>query len=264
MPSQYLRDQKLTNLTFDCEALKTLNKEIEQIAEKQNSLLNAAQLQPQERISRILLRTYIIRFDGKGFRYYEFSEVMHAYENATTVEWVNIIIDSAVSRNTNSGKKFQLQLNALDPNGSWLTVEDDDKDWMDVTFSNVHEILMRNANRYWFVRNEVTPLLIQIAGAMTIFYLSMLGGKILAPRLQIDFLFSFFATFLFLSNLWTFISNWFLRAFNFFWPNIRFTRKKEEPWFLRAMFSTVVGAGLLWVVTHLIGYLHMWRVLFIK
>ena len=73
--SQYLRDEFLKNLNFSEEALRKINEDIMEIATQANQSLRN-QYKDQDLTNRLLIPSYIIRFDGRGFRLFEFENIM--------------------------------------------------------------------------------------------------------------------------------------------------------------------------------------------
>ena len=103
--SQFLRDEYLCNLTITEDGLRKINDDIEEIVLQENGLLNT-QFSGQDLTSHLLIQSYIIRFDGKGFRLFEFGKALKYYQDSKKVERFIFVVDSMKSINRIQGKSF--------------------------------------------------------------------------------------------------------------------------------------------------------------
>lgn len=79
--SKYLRDVRLKNLSLFEKRIRKINDDLIEIINKENGELKQ-RLVDQDIAKKMLLISYIIRFDGKGFRLSDFNEVMKFFSDA--------------------------------------------------------------------------------------------------------------------------------------------------------------------------------------
>ncbi|MDD4956271.1 MAG: hypothetical protein PHQ61_01355 [Candidatus Omnitrophica bacterium] len=254
--SQFLRDEYLRNLTVTEDALRKIDEDIEEIVRQENQTLKS-QFQGQDLNNHLLIRSYIIRFDGKGFRLFDFEKAVKYFQDAKKVERFIFIVDSIASINRIQGKSIELRLDALDVNACTIVVQDDNNTWVDATFCKIRERLSRYKNSNHLVRNRLIPFLIQLFGVMVGFVLSLWIAIKIAPKLAIDnsLAFSFVIAFLLFSNIWTVIFELALRLLNYFWPNISFKSKGSLHWLIKALISTAFVSMFFFLISKLFAYL---------
>ena len=119
--SQYLRDEFLKNLNFSEEALRKINEDIMEIATQANQSLRN-QYKDQDLTNRLLIPSYIIRFDGRGFRLFEFEKIMRCFQDAKRVERFIFILDAINSLNRITGKSIDLKFDAFNSDSPILFV----------------------------------------------------------------------------------------------------------------------------------------------
>ncbi len=232
---QFLRDQKLKNLSIDEATLDRLNDAfIARVALHNNGV-------KEDSPNRAIL-FYIIRFDEKGFRFVNLDDVKKYFREARDSERIIFTVDSAAYRNSAAifGTHCDLRLDAKDPNTCWLTVTADDKDWTDATFANLTEVLAGHKSWSGLVRTPWTGLLIQLAGIVVGFGLSLWAALKIAPLLNVDnaFVVTFFFAFLVYSNVWGYVNQQITRFVDFCFPNIRFKRAGKD--WLHVTVQTVI------------------------
>jgi len=254
--SQFLRDEYLRNLTVNEDALRKINDDIEEITQQENQSLGK-QFQGQDLTNRLLIRSYIIRFDGKGFRLFDFEKAIKYFQDAKKVERFIFVVDSISSINRIQGKSIELRLDALDINKCTIVVQDDNSTWVDATFCKIRERLSRYKNNNHLVRNRIIPFLIQLFGVMVGFILSLWIAIKISPKLAIDnsLAFSFVIAFLLFSNIWTVIFELAIRFLHYFWPNISFKFKGSLHWLIKALISTAFVSVFFFLISKLFSYL---------
>ena len=109
--SRFLRDEYLKNLTISQKALGELNEEIIKLSKNEFARLLAKHGKDNTKYkNKVLVPSYIIRFDGKGFRLYEFKDLKDYFNKAKKVERIIFVLDSVDSMHAIIGKKLKLDL----------------------------------------------------------------------------------------------------------------------------------------------------------
>lgn len=249
--AKFLRDEFLRNITIDDQTLELLNDFLIERCETTNSALVAA----KSADDRHLLLTYIIRFDKRGYKLTDFTEVKKYYSQATKVERVIFTLDSNQSETTNRmyGTHFEIRLDVNDPQNCYIQVASDDGDVVDSVFCGLIEILKKYQNKNGLIRNTWSQLLVQIFGVAAGFVISLIAGVKIAPHLNIEnpFVISFLFAFLIFSNTWGFISQLIHRFLNYSFPNIRFSRKDKTSlhWLAQALVGGLIVALTLLIIS---------------
>jgi hypothetical protein len=250
---QFLRDQKLHNLKIDEAALDQLNNAFVARAHAANVAAGGNQA---ERV----LPYYVLRFDEAGYRFVAYADIRQRFVDARDVERLVFVMDSGADRQSGGllGTRFDLVLDAKDPNGSMLRVTSDSGIWVDETFAAVTDVLSRHRHTgSAIVRTQWTAAAIQLLGVCLAFMFSLWAASVIAPRVTLENAFAvtlIFALLIF-SNIWTYLLTQIARFIDFAFPNIRFVRKDKEGkgnWLLRGAFIGVVIAPIsLWLITQL-------------
>lgn len=259
--SQYLRDITLKCLTVHDDVVRKINEDLVEIAKKKNAAIPA---EAASRNDKLLIPTYIIRFDGKGFRLHgfeQFDQVMKYFADAQKVERLMIVLQSVENLKSNSsfGPRVEIRLDQTKFDNCLLTVDDDDRDWVDLVFMKLNERFARCSNRNWIVRNQWMAAVVQLVGVVLGFLASMWFGVVLGPKLKIDsaILFAFIAAFLIFSNAWTFILGWIWALRDYCWPNLSFRKPSTVHWLFQTLIATsllsVIGVGLSKFVGHFLN-----------
>ena len=254
--SQYLRDEFLKNLNFSEEALRKINEDIMEIATQANQSLRN-QYKDQDLTNRLLIPSYIIRFDGRGFRLFEFEKIMRCFQDAKRVERFIFILDAINSLNRITGKSIDLKFDALESNNCQLIVQDDDGNWVDAVFCKLKERLSRHENNNHIIQNRFVPFIVQILGVLVGFVISLWIAIKISPRLAIDnsLAFSFVIAFLLFSNVWTLLYEGIIRGLNYFWPNLSFKEKVGFHWLIKAVISSAFVGISFFIASKLFSYL---------
>jgi len=272
---QFVRDQIVRNITVDEAAINEINGILSQRRDTYNAPLIAAmqaktpaaaagaaaggaqaapQVAPPTFDPKMLVTTSVIRFDRKGYRYFDIKETIRDFRQAETVERLIFTLESLQSRQSNrvQGNYVELWLEPADPSRTTLVASSDDRDWCDAAFTSVSEYLRKIGNRNAIIRNGWTPAFVQLLGVVIIFLLSLWAAARISPRLDIEnpFAISLLFVLLLLSNIWTYVSQQILRATDHFFPNVRFARphKDKMQWLIQALIGGLFTAVALWLI----------------
>lgn len=166
--------------------MRLANKEYDQ-------LVNRYGENSKEYENKFLFPKYIIRFDGKGFNLYDFKSLKDYFTQAKKVERIIFTLDSIESMHGIVGKKVEIRFDSYDVNNCFISVQDDEKEWVDSSFTNLREIISKYKNYNWLARSRFAVILVQIVGVFTGFILSLLLANLLSPHLDIQhqFIFAF-------------------------------------------------------------------------
>ena len=254
--AKYLRDEILKNITITEQTLELIDEFLSERGTTTNAALTAAGAAAEQH----LLMTYIIRFDNRGYKLTDFTDVKKYYAQATKVERVICLLDSAQSEKTNRmyGTHFEIRLDLTDPNNNYIQVTSDDGDAVDSVFCGLMDIIKKCQNQNGLVRNTWSQLLVQVFGVAAGFIISLIAGVKIAPHFNIDnaFIISFLFAFLIFSNTWGFINQQIHRFLNYSFPNIRFSRagKSSLHWLAQALVGGLVVAFTLLIISQLFGW----------
>jgi len=249
--SQYLRDEVLKNLTITECNLKKINEELIEISKQFNLTVPTDQDK--------LFHSYIIRFDNKGFRLFDFGEVLKYFSDAHKVERVCFYVNSLKGLEANGflGNRIELKFDKYDTNNCALVIDGDKKAWVDTTFWKINERLNKYQNTNYFIRNRWIPFTVQILGVIIGFFFSFITANKIAPALSINnsLAFSFIIIFLLFSNIWTFIFEGIMRIIDYFWPNISFKEKGKSHWFVKTFISTAFVSLFIFLLSRVFIYI---------
>jgi len=251
--SQFLRDEYLKNLNLDDKALTKIKEDLDAIADRANK--NLSPTNEEEFKKKYLIASYIIRFDNKGFRLYDFNKVLKYFEDAHRIERVIFVLETgqALLSNRLTGDSIEIRFDAKDANNCILLVQSDDDNWVDSNFLKLKERISRYKNRNFIIRNRWTPIIIQLSGVTFGFLVSLWLAIKISPKLQIDnsLAFAFVIAFLIFSNLWTFILVAIGRCLDFYWPNVSFRRIEGIHWLIKALISTALISTFLYLLNRI-------------
>ncbi len=260
----FLRDQHIKNVTVN-EALLTQVNDF--LTERETSV--NAELRAKGRVDEdLLLLNYIIRFDNRGYKLMEFSDVRKYYAQASEVERIIFTLDSnrATFSNKQHGTSLELRFDANDPSNTYLRISSEDGDLVDSVFCGLLEIITKYQNQNGKIRNAWTQALIQLFGVGLGFVASLITALKIYPYVNIEnaFIISFLFTFLVFSNAWGYINQNILKLVNRLFPNVRFVRAGQSRWSwvwqalvggLIVAFALLVINGILdWVIKILSTY----------
>lgn len=249
--AKYLRDEFLKNITITEQTLTLIDEFLSEREETTNTELEADCAEANKK----LLMTYIIRFDNRGYKLNDFSEVEKYYSQASNVERIIFLLDSAESERTNKmyGSSFEVRLDSNDTNNTYIQVASDDGDAVNSIFCGLKEILNKCHNKNGYVRNTWSNLLVQLFGVAVNFVISLIAAVEISPHIKIDnaFIIVFLFVFLIFSNAWGFINQQILRFLNYSFPNVRFSRKGKSTlhWLAQALVAGLIVAFTLLIIS---------------
>lgn len=248
--AHYLRDQHIQNISIDADALIQINNVFtERFRQLQTELRDA----PPPSANAFF--TYIIRFDGKGYRVFSLEELMRYFNQAKEVERLIFTIESgdALSSSRNIGAYLELCLDAKEPSRCVLVASSDNKDWAEASFAAVHEVLVKCRTKNGIARSPWTNFGVQIFGVVIGFIVSLWLSFKAAPNLKIEnaFVIAFLFIFLIFSNIWGYLIQAILGLITKLFPNIQFIRpaKAQLHWLLQA----IVGSTAFAVTVYFLG-----------
>ena len=247
--SAFLRDETLSNVSFNEDALKKINE----------SLLEVDGGKEEE-----LSPSYVIRFENKGIRFSDFDNMLKHFKNAKNVERVVFYLNSSKSRNSNllEGKSIELRLDSGNIYNCMLIVQDDDFKWVNANFLKIQEVLKGYKNKNWLIRNGFTSFMVQIVGVVLGLLICLWAAIKVTPLLAIQnaFAFAFIAFLILFSNIWTYIYSIIMKSIDYIWPNLLF---KESP--IRGPFvKSLLIAGAVAVISTVVYRLYLFLDVILK
>ncbi|EOX4457808.1 hypothetical protein ACJ5M8_002867 [Vibrio antiquarius] len=260
----FLRDQHIKNVSVNEELLQQIDDFLSDRRRSTNEVLEEKGAVQED----FLLLNYVIRFDNRGYKLSDFSDVKKYYSQASKVERIVYTLDSnrAVFSNKQQGTSIELRFDSNDPNNTYLQISSDDGDLVDSVFCGLLEVIKKYQNHNGKIRNAWTQLLIQILGVGLGFVASLLITLKVYPFVKIEnaFVITFLFTFLIFSNAWGYINQQLLNLVNRLFPNIRFIRAGRYRWTwvwqslvggLIVAFALLIINGILdWVINILRAY----------
>lgn len=217
--AQYLRDAHITNTKVTEDTLRQLT---EVFANRAQPLIDAAGDNEDKRP----FLTFIIRFDGKGYRLFSLDELIRHFMRASEVERIIITIETLVSLRSNRlvGEHLEIRFDGQEEKNCYISVTSDDSDWVDASYSAVMDIVNKHKTRYGMARTGWSTLTIQLFGVIAGFGLSLWAASRISPSLSIEnaFVITFFFALLIFSNAWGYINNTVLARVHKIFPNIQF------------------------------------------
>lgn len=235
--AHYLRDQHVHDLSINEQALSQISN---LFTERYQHLIDELTAQ-----GKTAFFTYIIRFDNKGYRVFTLNELIRYFNQAENVERVIFTIesDAAIQSNRAIGAYLELCLDGQDPNRCTLVASSDLKDWAEISFSSVHEVLERHQTKYWIARNRWMVLLVQLIGVAINFVISLWFAFKVSPNLKIEnsFIIAFLFILLLFGNIWGFLNQALLGFITKLFPNIEFIRPRKAQ--LHWLLQTIVGSA---------------------
>ena len=250
--AKFLRDEYLKNITITEEMLNLIDEFLVDRKISTNEELERNEAQDNQ----YLVLKYIIRFDNRGYKLNDFSDVKKYYKQATNIERVIITLDSTESVNSNRlcGSHYEIRLDSKDPNNTYIQVSSDDGDAVDSVFSGLMEIVKKFNNQNGKIRNTWSQLLVQILGVATGFVISLIAGQKIAPYVKVEnsFVITFLFAFLIFSNAWGFINQQLLRYIDYSFPNVNFSQqgKSSLHWLSQALVGGIIVAFTLLIISN--------------
>lgn len=254
--AKFLRDEFLKNITFDGRCLDQINSFLIQRLLDFNKEVKAREGNDTE----VMIPTYIIRFDNRGYKLNEFSEVKKYFDLASSVERIIFTFDTALSEKSNRmyGTHYEVRLDANDGNNSNIQVASDDSDAVDAVFNGIMDIVSKGGNKNGYIRNTWSRILVQVLGVAIGFFISLIAALKISPYVKIEnsFVITFLFAFIMFSNAWGFINQQLLRFLDYSFPNIRFVQsgKSSLHWLIQAIVGGVVVALTLYFISSSLGW----------
>ena len=254
--AQFLRDAHLTNVKVTEDTLIQLT---EIFANRAKPLLDAATQQQNDDKKPFL--TFVIRFDGKGYRLFSLDELIRHFKRANEVERIVITIETPESLRSNRlvGEHLDIRLDKVEGNNCYISVTADDADWVDASYSAVTEIISKHKTKNGWARSSWSTLIIQMLGVIAGFALSLWAASRISPSLSIEnaFVITFFFALLIFSNAWGYINTIVLSRVHRIFPNIQFYRPDKDRinWLLQALIGGIATAFMLYIFSLLFTFI---------
>lgn len=254
--AQFLRDVHISNVKVTEDVIIQL---AEVFANRAQPLIDSATQQNNDDIRPYL--TFIIRFDGKGYRLFSIEELLRHFRRASKVERILITIETPASIRSSRqvGDHLESRLDKLDENNCYLSVTSDDSDWVESSYSSVQEVLFKHKTKNGWARSGWSTLTIQLLGVIVGFALSLWAASRIAPSLSIEnsFVITFFFALLLFSNAWAYINNIVLTRVHSIFPNIQFYRpdKDRVNWLMQALLGGIATAFMLYIFSLLFTFI---------
>lgn len=252
----FLRDERVTNLSINADNLAQLSAVFSDRAGVLNTNVPA-----NDETGKKAFLTYIIRFDNKGYRVFSLEDLLRYFQLAKKIERVIFTVETGQSLRSNRqiGAFVELRLDAKDPNACLLTVTSDNKDFVDASFSAIHDVLNKCKNRNGWARSAWTHFGVQIVGVTLGFILSLWAAVRIAPRLAIEnsSLFVFLFVLFIFSNIWTYLNQRILWVLGAAFPNMKFYRPDKERlhWLMQAIVGGIVFAIVIYTLGQALSFL---------
>lgn len=254
--AQFLRDTHLKNVKVTEDTLVQLT---EVFANRGQPLIDAATQQQNDDKKPFL--TFIIRFDGKGYRLFSLEELIRHFRRANEVERIVITIETPESLRSNRlvGEHLDVRFDKIEENNCFISVTADDSDWVDASYSAVSEIINKHKTKNGWARSGWSTLTIQLLGVVGGFALSLWAASRISPSLSIEnaFVITFFFALLIFSNAWSYINTIVLSRVHRTFPNIQFYRPDKDRinWLLQALIGGIATAFMLYIFSLLFTFI---------
>lgn len=254
--ANFLRDQYVINISVDLNLLKQINT----LFARRLKIINDA---PQNTVTpnKTASISYIIRFDGKGYRIHSFEELLRYFEQANKIEHIIFTLETGESAHSNRqvGSCLELRLDNVNTNGSVLLVTSDDENWLDASFSATQDVLTKCKTKNGWMRTSWTSLITQIIGIVINFFVSLWIASNVSSKLSIQnsFIICFLFILLIFSNTWDYLSRKILSSIHNLFPNLKFYRPNRDNshWLTQAIVGGIALAFALWVLNLMFLYI---------
>lgn len=252
--AQFLRDAHITNTKVTEDLLHQLN---EVFANRARPLIDVADDNEDNRP----FLTFIIRFDGKGYRLFSLDELVPHFKRASVVERIIITIETSVSLRSNRliGEHLEIRFDGQEEKNCYISVTSDDSDWVEASYSAIMDIVKKHKTRNGVARSGWSTLIIQLFGIIAGFSLSLWAASRISPSLSIEnaFVITFFFALLIFSNAWGYFNNIVLAFVHKTFPNILFYRPDKDRinWLMQALIGGIATALLLYVFGFVFSYI---------
>ena len=251
--AQFLRDEYVKNVSISEDILIQLAESFESRAKH---FIDAAKHDEKQQP----FMTFILRFDNKGYKFFNINELLQSFRKAKNIERIIITIETAESLASyrNSGSYLELKLDGKNLDNSILHVSSDTSDWVDSSFSTIKDILDKSSTYYGIARSVWATLAIQLFGVIACFGLSFWAAEKISGNLSIDnsFIISFLFILLLFSNAWGYLNQALLKFIHQIFPNVKFHRpnKDKKNWLLQGVITGLAGALTLYILGSVFSY----------
>ncbi|WP_152681919.1 hypothetical protein [Chromobacterium subtsugae] len=242
----YLQDQAIQFITIDEDAIS----QIQGVFQRRLDILS------RELTNEKIHLTYIIRFDGKGYKLFDPIELKQYFREARSIERIVFTIESQLALDSarKVGTYLELYLNSNNANNSGLIASSHDHtEWAENSFNGASILLRKFRNLNYIIHNPLSGLVIRLASLFILFAISiLLTAKIpLNPHLENGKLFSFLLIFLTFSNIYTYINkqgHWLISQQ---FPIIKFLNNKQKT--IHWLAQAAIWTSLAWIVKEFIN-----------
>ncbi len=255
--AQFLRDVYVSNIKITEDVIIQL---AEVFANRAQPLIDNSIQQKNDDLNPYL--TFIIRFDGKGYRLFSVEELLRHFKRAKSVERLIITIETPVSLRSNRavGEHLEARFDKLDEKNCSISVTSDDSDWVDSSYSAVQETISKYKTKNGWARSGWSTLTIQLLGVVLGFALSLWAASEISPSLpsiENSFIIVFIFALLMFSNAWGYINNIVLFKVHNIFPNILFYRPDKDRinWLIQGLIIGVTTAFMLSVFGGLFAFI---------
>lgn len=252
----YLRDFQFSNLNISSDTFTDIDAIFKDINKKFSEVSNSDPIQS----SPATVWSYVIRFDGKGYRVFYLNDLLSYYKKARSVERVTFSVDTIKSIESNRllGSYVDLRLDSKDSANNILVVSADDKDLVDSTFARIADVLNSCKSRNGWIRNGWTNLIVQLFGVSLGFILSILGAIKIAPMLKIEssLIFCFIFVLVMYSNVWSLVNFQLVKLVNYVFPNIKFINDRKDG--LDHLVQTLMDGVVLTIILYFFSKTGSW------
>lgn len=264
--SKFLRDEFLENLNISEKACEEINSLLFEITKAANEKITLSIKDKDELIRKALFPTYVIRFDQKGYKLSDFNSLNKYFQDAEKVDRLLFQVDSVDSITGIKGKKIEISFYSEDQNRCVISVQDDDQDWVEVTFNKLKSKLLKFKNRNWLVRNNFTLFLVDVFILILGFLASLILAVKIAPMLKIDYglIFVFLIILLIFSKIWMFVFGKVAGVISYFWPSISFKPPEKINWIIKDVLGALLVSASIWGLLKMASYLKNVIIPFIK
>jgi hypothetical protein len=243
---KYFRDQVVKNIKVDEDLVRHLDHAIKARAVQLNNEIN-----PENEENKRPFLTYVLRFDGKGIRYYEVGELLASFRVANDIDRlvVNVESPSALSSNRSIGEFLELKFDRVIESSCYIQVTSDNSDWVDSSFSSILDVTDKNKTKYGWARSTASRLLVQTSGVIVAFLISLWAAVEISPTIKLEnsFILVFLFALLVFSNIWTHLSQFINSKIDKVFPNIFFYRpsKEKHQWLYQGLIVSLVAGVVL-------------------
>lgn len=246
--ARFLRDRFIKNVILDEDGLTDLDFIINERAKIFNESPEATD---REKLSV----SYMVRFDGRGYRSTTLEDALRYFKGGKTVERVALTAESQDSLATNRviGPFLEVRFDRNELPHSFMVASAEDQDWVEASAGAIDDWLERRKSiTARLVRTRVTPLLVQLSGVVLMFLVSLWAASVIGPRLQgVEYprLIVFGITAVVASNLWAFVFQLLVAQLFSLIPNVLFRRKGSDflsTLAIRCLQAFLISVMLIW------------------